>query len=104
MLRLLFKKPCKKQKVFLKANLALTGSVAAAASIAMEECSKQFATEVIFCLHSGVDVDGRQNFLQEYIITWFPLRCGTALSLHLGQGTTSARITGEHPIFSMISS
>jgi len=32
-----------------QANLALTGSVAAAASIAMEECSKQFATEVWNC-------------------------------------------------------
>ena len=80
--------------------------MAAAASIAMEECSKQFATEVIFChpVDVDVDVDGRRHFLQVNIITWFPLRCGTALSLHLGQGTTSARITGEHPIFSMISS
>ena len=32
-----------------QANLALTSSVAAAASIAMEECSKQFATEVSNC-------------------------------------------------------
>ena len=36
-----------------QANLALTSSVAAAASIAMEECSKQFATEVSSC--DGLD-------------------------------------------------
>ena len=42
-----------------QANLALTSSVAAAASIAMEECSKQFATEVSSC--DGLDQDGRDD-------------------------------------------
>ena len=39
--------------------MALTSSVAAAASIAMEECSKQFATEVSSC--DGLDQDGRND-------------------------------------------
>ena len=53
---------CHNQRQYdVQANLALTGSVAAAASIAMEECSKQFATEVISCdvdVDVDVDVDG----------------------------------------------
>ena len=86
----------------MQANLALTGSVAAAASIAMEECSKQFATEVI--PHGDddvdvlVDVDARRYFLQELSIMGVPIRCGTALSLRSGQGMMSARITGVTPL------
>jgi len=54
-----------------QANLALTGSVAAAASIAMEECSKQFATEVWNCPLTSFRSrhDDRQNNRETAYIT-----------------------------------
>jgi len=54
-----------------QANLALTGSVAAAASIAMEECSKQFAPEVWNCPVTSFRSrhDERQNNRETAYIT-----------------------------------